>query len=86
MNTHGETEARNVQARELLTAEERRSFHPEYSVDRSNPAIMSEITTGTPYGYRGATGKIYKFDAPIKSAAIKLPDGTISQDVITTKL
>jgi len=52
MNTAGEVEARNAEARMLLNAQERRGFHPAFSADRDNPTVNFEAGIHTPYGFK----------------------------------
>jgi len=66
MNTAGEVEARNVEARMMLNAAERRSMHPNYSVpeEYQNPTINFQAGIQTPYGFKPYGGA----EAPPKAA------------------
>lgn len=52
MNTAGEVEARNAEARMLLNAEERRRMRPAYTADRDNPTLNYVPGIQTPYGFK----------------------------------
>jgi len=54
MNTAGEVEARNAEARILLNEQERRSMHPKYSIpeEYQNPTVNLQPGIQTPYGFK----------------------------------
>ncbi len=52
MNTAGEVEARNVEARMMLNAAERRNMHPTYTADKDAPTLNFKPGVQTPYGFR----------------------------------
>lgn len=52
MNTAGEVEARNAEARMRLNAAERRSMHPTYTADRDAPTVNFVPGIQTPYGFK----------------------------------